>query len=329
MASTTNASRPFSLLHRFFSSRNPSQKRTGSQTVYQQSLPTRDLLQRATLCLCHASEDGEGVAALCDALQARGLRVWTLRCCPEQNQYWDHDHRKRVLLSDFLLVYVSKHLLHAAPYVRAIEEANQLWQKTQVGSLYLIPVQTDAAKLADYDAALSVDNLSNPRAIDAPYQTLHNELEQRTTSRQDALFEQEARRLEACHDLPTIAQVFRDSPLFDKLLNGQAIQAHLTTINPSDLPTLQSRLEAARNEFTEVADQTLLEFVLISSMLYDALYVNYTDKQQDLLQIIKHRLEQLIAQFAKGTTRYETRLHFVALGWLQRVMNALSTTMLP
>jgi hypothetical protein len=136
--------------------------------------------------LCHSHQDREAVAALSQALEARGIAIWLDRKNLRGGDDWDRlipdIIRKQV---DYVVVAQSRALVervesYCYKEIRAALERQQYFAK---GIRFLIPLQLEASVLLDELTQLQSVDLTNPQGIQQLVQAIQEDWNRRGRQR--------------------------------------------------------------------------------------------------------------------------------------------------
>ena len=303
-------------------------RRTATRAASARSETDQISHKGANVCICYMAADVQHVAQLSETLLQAGLAPWTF-CCDKGEQKdgrWSCAVRQRMLYADFLLVYLSPHLIHAESQRRAIRRATQLWLKTQIGEAYLIPVQQGRAIEVPFITPIPSVDISNAQGIETLVQTIAYEQKERMSHHRIDDFEPEARRLDQCLDLSSIANAYRDSVLFTRKIDGIAIQKRICLQESAEIASAFSYLDFLKSKLSTASDQLLIRFMLISVDVWQALNQFHANQQWLTLRRIRDKLERLVDELGNSRESYAVRLAFVASGWQQILADIVEET---
>ena len=282
--------------------------------------------QSADVCICYVTEDVQEAAQLSEALLQQKLSTWTFCCSEHQGGLWPYEIRKRLLYANFLIVYVSPHLLHSDSQRRAIRQVAKLWQQTQIGEAYLIPVQAGASTAAPFVTQVRPIDVASAQGIKTLLQTIAHQCQQRTIHQRIEDFEPEARRMEECLDPSAIASAYRNSVLFTRKIDGVAIQKRIQLHDNAEIASALSYLDYLKNKLDSPSDQLLIRFMLISIDVWQALNQFHASQQWLTLRRVRDELGHMIDELGNHSESYAVRLGFVAIGWRQILANIVQET---
>jgi hypothetical protein len=118
--------------------------------------------------LCHASEDKAAVIDIYRRLQRKGLRPWLDKMDLRPGQAWDHEIRKAIRSSRFVLVFLSSTSVAKRGYVqKEFALALDVLAEMPEGQIFIIPVRLDDCEVPDRFRHLHYADLFDSSGLDA------------------------------------------------------------------------------------------------------------------------------------------------------------------
>src|SRR5687768_15998441 len=122
----------------------------------------------ARIFLCHASEDKAQVREVYHRLRAiDGFEPWLDEEDLLPGQDWDHEIKRALKTSDFILIFFSRSWVARRGYVqREMKLALDAWQEVPEGTIHTIPVRIDACDVPESFRRYQWVNLFEPNGFD-------------------------------------------------------------------------------------------------------------------------------------------------------------------
>ena len=102
----------------------------------------------AKIFLCHANEDKPQVREVYQRRKAEGFEPWLNEKDLLPGQSWDHEIRRALNCSDFILISFSQNSVTKRGYVqREIKLMFELWEEIPEEIIFAIPVRLDDCEM--------------------------------------------------------------------------------------------------------------------------------------------------------------------------------------